>query len=50
MKKREQMKREKIDLEADIMTDLSVADEQAEETQGGATPKLFLHVCNGQHI
>lgn len=50
MKKTEPMKREKIDPEADILSDLSITDEQAERTQGGATPKLFLHACSGVHI
>jgi hypothetical protein len=41
-----------INIQVAALTDLPVAEEQADETKGGATkstPKLFLHCATGQH-
>jgi hypothetical protein len=49
MKAAEKLKSDNINLQADNLTDLPVTDEQAEQTQGGASAKLVLHCCLGQH-
>jgi hypothetical protein len=49
MKTAEKIKSDDINLQADNLTDLPITDEQAEQTQGGASPYLFLHCATGQH-
>jgi hypothetical protein len=49
MKTAKKTKSDEIKLQTDIVTDLPVTDEQAEQTQGGASPYLFLHCATGQH-
>ncbi|MGE0126834.1 MAG: hypothetical protein AB7U82_01925 [Blastocatellales bacterium] len=51
-RKQEDESKNDINLQAAALTDLPVAEEQADETKGGstkATPKLFLHCATGQH-
>jgi hypothetical protein len=50
MKATEKLTSEEINLLADTLSDLSLSEEQAEETKAGATAKLFLHCATGQHI
>ena len=41
---------QRISLVEEELTDLPVAEEEADETKGGkATPKLFLACAQGQH-
>jgi hypothetical protein len=48
--KPENLKNQPTGSPAEALTDLPVSTGQAEQTQGGATPKLFLHACSGVHI
>lgn len=54
MKTTEKLNNEELNLLMDMLSDLPVTDEQAEQTQAGApsksTPMLFLHCASGQHI
>jgi hypothetical protein len=49
MKTAEKLKKEEMNLKADVLSDLPVSDEQAEQTKAGGTPKLFLFCATGQH-
>ena len=49
--KKENAKNDNINLQADALSELPLADEQADEIKGGtkATPKLMLHCAEGRH-
>jgi hypothetical protein len=53
MKVKDEVKKEEINHAEANLTDLPVADEQADETKAGtaskATPKLFLFCAEGKH-
>ena len=52
MKTEEEVQKEETNPIEEVLSDLSVADEQADEAKGGttkSTPKLFLACATGQH-
>jgi hypothetical protein len=53
MKVKDEAKKEEVNNAEAKLTDLPVADEQADETKAGtvskATPKLFLFCADGKH-
>ena len=52
MKAQEKIKNDEINLQADVLIDLAVSDEQADEIKGGefkSTPQLMLHCAQGSH-
>ena len=47
--KKENITNDATNLQAEALTDLPLADEQAEETKAAGSPYLFLHCASGQH-
>ena len=50
MKVKEEVEKEETNLPEESLTDLELAADQADETTGGTSAKLFLHCASGVHI